>query len=57
MGKTISCFSRLHKSVFLSTTKTEYMALAEASKELILLTNFLLELGLNQEDYVLRCDN
>nr|GEX14635.1 retrovirus-related Pol polyprotein from transposon TNT 1-94 [Tanacetum cinerariifolium] len=33
------------------------MAIAEAAKELIWLKNFLSKLGMQQEDYVLYCDN
>ena len=56
-GTAISWMSRLQKSVALSTTEAEYMALAEATKELIWLKNFLSELGLKQEDCALHCDN
>ena len=56
-GTAISWMSRLQKSVALSTTEAEYMALAEATKELIWLKNFLSELGLNQKDCSLHCDN
>ena len=38
-GTTISWMSRLQKSVALSTTEAEYMAIAEAAKELIWLKN------------------
>ena len=56
-GTAISWMSRLQKSVALSTTEAEYMAIAEAAKELIWLKNFLSELGMKQEDCVLHCDN
>ncbi|KAI3767934.1 hypothetical protein L2E82_18363 [Cichorium intybus] len=56
-GTAISWMSRLQKSVALSTTEAEYMAIAEAAKELIWLKNFLSELGFQQEDCVLHCDN
>ncbi|KAI3764834.1 hypothetical protein L2E82_14851 [Cichorium intybus] len=56
-GTAISWMSRLQKSVALSTTEAEYMAIAEAAKELIWLKNFLSELGMQQEDCVLHCDN
>ena len=49
--------SRLQKSVALSTTEAEYMVIAEVAKELVWLKNFLAELGLQQDNYVLRCDN
>ena len=41
----------------LSTTEAEYMAVAEASKELVWLKTFLEELGKKQADYSLHCDN
>ncbi|GKC63544.1 retrovirus-related pol polyprotein from transposon TNT 1-94 [Tanacetum coccineum] len=56
-GTTISWMSRLQKSVALSTTEAKYMAISKAAKELIWLKNFLLELGMQQEDCVLYCDN
>ncbi|KAI3791043.1 hypothetical protein L2E82_04591 [Cichorium intybus] len=56
-GTTISWMSRLQKSVAISTTEAEYMAIVEAAKELIWLKNFLSELGMQQEDCVLHCDN
>ncbi|CAH9126150.1 unnamed protein product [Cuscuta epithymum] len=49
--------SRLQKSVALSTTEAEYMAIAEAAKEMIWLKNFLSELGMKQGDCDLYCDN
>ncbi|KAK9050872.1 hypothetical protein SSX86_030160 [Deinandra increscens subsp. villosa] len=56
-GTAISWMSRLQKSVALSTTEAEYMAVAEAAKELIWLKNFLDELGKKQTDCSLFCDN
>ena len=56
-GTAVSWMSKLQKSVALSTTEAEYMAVAEASKELIWLKNFLIELGKEQDDCVLFCDN
>ncbi|KAL8104982.1 hypothetical protein AgCh_028950 [Apium graveolens] len=44
-GTAVSWMSRLQKSVALSTTEAEYMAISEASKEMIWLKNFLEELG------------
>ena len=41
----------------LSTTESEYMAVVEAGKELIWMKNFLIELGMKQEIFVLHCDN
>ncbi|KAJ0494593.1 putative RNA-directed DNA polymerase [Helianthus annuus] len=58
MGCTaVSWMSRLQKSVALSTTEAEYMAIAEASKELIWLKNFLEELGKKQLNCYLFCDS
>lgn len=56
-GTAVSWMSRLQKSVALSTTEAEYMAVAEASKELVWLKTFLEELGKKQADYSLHCDN
>ncbi|KAJ0714724.1 putative RNA-directed DNA polymerase [Helianthus annuus] len=56
-GTAVSWMSRLQKSVALSTTEAEYMAIAEASKELVWLKTFLGELGKDQADYSLYCDN
>ncbi|KAJ9551831.1 hypothetical protein OSB04_015876 [Centaurea solstitialis] len=56
-GTAVSWMSRLQKSVALSTTEAEYMAVAEASKELVWLKTFLEELGKKQADYSLYCDN
>ena len=41
----------------MSTTKAEYMAAVEAEKELIWMKNFLNELGMKQERFLLHCDN
>ena len=56
-GGIMSWQSRLQKSVALSTTEAEYMAAVEADKELIWMKNFLNELGMNQERFLLHCDN
>ena len=48
--------SKLQKCVALSTTKTEYIAANEASKEMLWLKQFLQELGLKQDRYVVNCD-
>ena len=45
--------SRLQKSVALSTTEAEYMAISEAGKEMIWLKSFLEELGKKQADSAL----
>ena len=49
--------SRLQKVVALSTTKVEYMAVVEAGKELIWMRDFLSELGMKQEKFLLHCNN
>ena len=42
--------SQLQKIVALSTTEAEYVAITEASKEMVWLQSFLEELGKKQED-------
>ncbi|RVW60672.1 Retrovirus-related Pol polyprotein from transposon TNT 1-94 [Vitis vinifera] len=49
--------SRLQKSVALSTTEAEYIAAAEACKELLWMKRFIHELGFKQQRYVVYCDN
>lgn len=44
-GTAVSWISQLQKVVALSTTEAEYVAVTEASKEMIWLQNFLAELG------------
>ena len=41
----------------MSTTEAKYIAATEACKEIIWMRNFLLELGYEQDKYVLRCDS
>lgn len=53
----ISWQSKLQKCVALSTTEAEYIAATEACKDLLWLKEFLQELGLKQEKYVLYCDS
>lgn len=53
----VSWVSQLQKIVALSTTEAEYVAITEASKEMVWLQNFLEELGKKQEDNILYCDN
>ena len=53
----ISWQSKLQKCVALSTTEAEYIAMTEACKDLLWLKEFLQELGLKQEKYVLYCDS
>ncbi|XP_076882859.1 uncharacterized protein LOC143531449 [Bidens hawaiensis] len=58
MGDTAICWKyRLQKSAALSTIEAEYMAAAEVSKELVWLRTILEELGREQTDYPLYCDN
>jgi hypothetical protein len=56
-GTTISWISKLQKVVALSTTKAEYVAATEASKEMIWLQRFMEELGKKQENIRLYCDS
>ncbi|GJS87826.1 hypothetical protein Tco_0770462 [Tanacetum coccineum] len=49
--------SIIQKCVAMSTTEAEYMAIAEACKELVWLKNFLEELDRAQTECVLFCDN
>ena len=56
-GGAVSWQSRLQKTVALSTTEAKYMAAVEASKELIWMRNFLSELEMKQEEFLLHCDN
>ncbi|KAL5751637.1 hypothetical protein ACOSQ2_022144 [Xanthoceras sorbifolium] len=56
-GTAVSWVSQLQKIVALSTTEAEYVAVTEASKEMVWLQSFLGELGKKQEDNVLYCDS
>ena len=56
-GIAVSWGSQLQKIVALSTTEAEYVAVTEASKEMVWLQSFLEELGKKQEDNVLYCDS
>ncbi|KAE8660039.1 hypothetical protein F3Y22_tig00116959pilonHSYRG00493 [Hibiscus syriacus] len=56
-GTTVSWVSQLQKLVALSTTEVEYVAVTEASKEMVWLQSFLEELGKKQENNVLYCDS
>jgi len=53
----VSWMSRIQKIVALSTTEAEYVAVTEASKELIWLQGLLTELGFIQEKSVLHSDS
>lgn len=56
-GGAVSWKASLQKVVALSTTEAEYMAATEAVKEGLLLQGFIEEVGVNQEDMVVYCDN
>lgn len=56
-GGAVSWQSKLQKSVALSTTEAEYIAATEACKEMLWMKNFLVELGVEQDRYILQCDN
>jgi hypothetical protein len=56
-GGAVSWQSKLQKCVALSTTEAEYIAMAEAGKEMLWLKRFLQQLGMKQERYVIHCDS
>ncbi|RVW35631.1 Retrovirus-related Pol polyprotein from transposon TNT 1-94 [Vitis vinifera] len=56
-GRAVSWQSKLQKCIALSTTEVEYIAITEASKELLWMKKFLQELGLQQERYLLYYDS
>ena len=56
-GGAVSWQSRLQKTVALSTTEVEYMAVVEAGKEVLWMKDFIGELGIRQEEYRLYCDS
>ncbi|CAL5346390.1 unnamed protein product [Camellia sinensis] len=56
-GGAVSWQSKLQKCVALSTTEAEYIAAAEAGKEMLWLKRFLQELGLKQEKFTVHCDS
>ena len=47
----------MQKCVALSSTEAEYITATEAAKELLWMEKFLQKLGLNQEKFILYCDN
>ena len=53
----VSWMSQIQKIVTLSTTEAEYVAVTEASKEMIWLQGLLIELGFKQEKNVLHSDS
>ncbi|GFS33196.1 hypothetical protein Acr_00g0026970 [Actinidia rufa] len=56
-GGVVAWQSKLQKCVTLSTTEAEFIAVVEATKDLLWLRNFTMELGLKQARYVLFYDN
>ena len=56
-GGAVSCQSRLQKVVAQSTTKVEHMAAAEVGKEVIWMRDFISELGMKKDQFLLQCDN
>jgi ATP-binding cassette subfamily B (MDR/TAP) protein 1 len=57
VGGAVSWQSRLLKCVSLSTTDAEYIAAVDACKEVLWMKNFLQELDMKQEKYILYCDS
>ena len=53
----ISWQSKLQKCVALSTTEAEYITANEAGKEMLWMKQFLHELGLMQNKYVIHCES
>ena len=47
----------MQKCVALSTTEAKYIAANEVGKEMLWLKQFLQELGLKQDGYVVNCDS
>ncbi|GJR82618.1 retrovirus-related pol polyprotein from transposon TNT 1-94 [Tanacetum coccineum] len=56
-GTAVSWMSKIQKCIAMSTTESEYMATAEAGKELVWMENFLEELDRAQTECVWFCDN
>ena len=56
-GRGVSWMSRLQKCVSLSSTEAEYVARAEAGKEMIWLADYLEELGKKQSEKILYSDS
>lgn len=56
-GGAVSWQSRLQKCVALSTTEAEYIAAAEAGKEMLWLKRYLQEFGIKQKEYKVHCDS
>ena len=49
--------SRLHKCIAISSIETEYVAIVEAGKEKIWITDYLEELGKKQHEKILYTDS
>lgn len=56
-GRAISWQSRLQKCIALSNKEAKFIAAIEAYKELLWMKKFLRELGFQQQQYVVFCDN
>ena len=56
-GTTVSWMSRLQKCVSLSSSEDEYVAIADAGKEMIWLADYLEELGKKQSEKILCSDS
>ena len=57
VGGAVSWQSKLKKCVTLSTTEAEYIVATEAGKEMLWMKQFLQDLGLKQDKYVVHCDS
>ena len=57
VGRAVSWQSKLQKYVDLSTTEAEYIAVTEACKEALWMIKFLQKLSMQQEKYIIHCDN
>ena len=56
-GEPICWKSMVQSLVALSTTKLEYMVVADASKEALWLARLVKELGIQQDEVQLHCDS
>ena len=56
-GTVVSWMSRLQKCITLSSTEAEYVAIAEAGKEMIWLADYLEKLGKKQSEKILYSDS
>lgn len=53
----VSWQSKVQMCVALSTTEAEYIVVTKACKEILWMKKWLQKLGMDQERYVLKCDN